>query len=501
MFIDTLIIGNGFAGRTVASSLIGESLIVERGEKFNIFERRQRFLQMDKTNRHDALIRRSYESKHAFNLPEQMPKDCASEYILVDGGCSNHWGGLSFRLSENVFATQGGDFPWPFSYQALKPYYSRAEMLLRISADLKDPDGRNPRAVIKGAGLWHSAVGKYFPDAYIGAQAHNLSADTSEGQGQCLGAGDCELCPMDAKRRSLHIQANTRVLNGVMVDRLRFEGDTAVEAICITEKGPLSIRFNRVIVAAHGVESLKILWKSNLPESTPTSLMGHHYQDHAVAELACVLPGVSIPFLQVSTAAQVVIPELSGEHDGIEYTTLALMTPPNEAALTEALDLDKINNWNLEGAIRDMGSTLSLYILLEIPPEWDVSLSYSGGKVSIDTASYHKNKVRYNGVVASIYRKMEALGVQPLRTAEQKHYMNAMGTHHLVGMLSMGDGPRAVVDADFKLKGTRNVRIAGSSLFPRCGSRNPTVTVVATSLMLAEKLNAELSESLVTRAG
>ncbi len=500
MFIDTLIIGNGFAGRTVANVLMGESLIVERGEKFNIFERRQRFLEMDKTNRHDALIRRSYESKHAFNVPEQMPKDCASEYILVDGGCSNHWGGLSFRLSENMFASQAGDFPWPFSYQAIQPYYSRAESLLRISADPKDPEGRNPRAAIKGVEKWHQAMGPYFPAAYIGAQAHNLSSDTSEGQGQCLGAGDCALCPMDAKTRSLHVRSNTRVLNGVMVDRLRFEGGKAVEAICITEQGPLTIGFNRVIIAAHGVESLKVLWKSNLPSSTPAHLLGHHYQDHAVAELACQLPGSAIPFLQVNTAAQVVIPELSGEVDGIEFTTLALMTPPNEVAVAAALDVERINAWDLEGAIKDMSSVLSLYVLLEIPPEWDISLSYSDGKVSMDTAGYHKNKVRYNGVIDSIYRKMEALGVKPLRSAEQKHYMNAFGTHHLVGMLSMGEGPRAVVGSDFKLKGTENVSIAGSALFPRCGSRNPTVTVVATSLILAEKLNAERGDSVITRA-
>lgn len=447
MFIDTLIIGNGFAGRTVANVLMGESLIVERGEKFNIFERRQRFLEMDKTNRHDALIRRSYESKHAFNVPEQMPKDCASEYILVDGGCSNHWGGLSFRLSENMFASQAGDFPWPFSYQAIQPYYSRAESLLRISADPKDPEGRNPRAAIKGVEKWHQAMGPYFPAAYIGAQAHNLSSDTSEGQGQCLGAGDCELCPMDAKTRSLHVRSNTRVLNGVMVDRLRFEGGKAVEAICITEQGPLTIGFNRVIIAA-----------------------------------------------------QVVIPELSGEVDGIEFTTLALMTPPNEVAVAAALDVERINAWDLEGVIKDMSSVLSLYVLLEIPPEWDISLSYSDGKVSMDTVGYHKNKVRYNGVIDSIYRKMETLGVKPLRSAEQKHYMNAFGTHHLVGMLSMGEGPRAVVGSDFKLKGTENVSIAGSALFPRCGSRNPTVTVVATSLILAEKLNAERGESVITQA-
>jgi choline dehydrogenase-like flavoprotein len=501
MFIDTLIIGNGFAGRTVASALKGESLIVERGETFNIFDRRQRFMAMEKANRHDALIRRSYESKHAFNVPEKLPSDCASEYILVDGGCSNHWGGLSFRLTENVFSKQDSDFPWPFSFQDIKPFYEAAEGLLRISADAKDPEDRHPRAQIKGGAKWHDALGPYFPSAYIGAQAHNLSAESSGGQGQCLGAGDCELCPMDAKTRSLHVQANTKVLNGVMVDRLRFEGDKAVEAICMTEEGPLSIRFNRVVIAAHGVESLKLLWKSNLPAGTPKELLGHHYQDHAVAELACVLPGASIPFFQVNTAAQVVIPELSGEHDGIEYTTLALMTPPNETALAGSLDIDKVNAWKINEAVTEMGSTLSLYVLLEIPPEWDVSLSYADGKVSMDTTGYHQNKIRYNQIVADIYAKMEAVGVRPVRSAEQKHYMNAMGTHHLVGMLGMGNGPRAVVDGDFLLKGASNVRIAGSSLFPRCGSRNPTVTVVATSLMLAEKLNAQSAAALISKAG
>jgi choline dehydrogenase-like flavoprotein len=494
MFVDTLIIGNGFAGRTVAGALTGESLILERGEKFNIFERRQRFMDMERTNRHDAMIRRSYESRYAFNIPERMPEDCASEYILLDGGCSNHWGGLSFRLSANVFANQMGDFPWPFSYDVIRPYYDRAESLLRISSDPKDPDGRNSQAEIKGTQLWHTALGKYFPGAYIGAQAHNLSSDTSGGIGKCLGAGDCELCPFDAKTRSLHIQTNTQVLNGVMVDRLRFEGNTAVEAICLTEDGPLTIGFNRVIIAAHGIESLKIIWKSNLPKSTPADLLGHHYQDHAVAELACQLPGTSIPFLQVNTASQVVIPELSGEHDGIEYTTLGLMTPPTEAALIGSLDVDKINAWDLEGAIKGIASTLSLYVLLELPPDWDVSLSYNAGKVKMDTVGYHKNKVRYNDVVINIYRQMEMHGVRPLHGAEKKHYMNSFGTHHLMGMLSMGEGSRAVVGSDFKLKGTKNVTVAGSSLFPRCGSRNPTVTVIATSLMLAKLLNAERSE-------
>ena len=493
MFTDTLIIGNGFAGRTVAGSLSADCLIVERGEKFNIFERRERFMTMEKTEGHHSLIRRAYQSRHAFNTPEQLPDDCASEYILVDGGCSNHWGGLSFRLSEKIFANEGTQFPWPFSYQDIKPFYNTAEKLLRISADAKDPESRHSTAVIKGATGWHQALEPYFPAAYIGAQAHNLSIDSANGQGHCAGAGDCELCPMDAKTRAHHITGNTAVMNGVMVERLRFQNGKAVEAICTTENGPMTIGFNRVIVAAHGVESLKLLCKSNLPIGTPKHLMGRHYQDHAVAELACVLPGTTIPFFQVNTAAQVVIPELCGEYDGIEYTTLGLMTPSDEAVLASALDIDKLNEWRTEEAIRELGSTLNLFVLLEIPPEWDVRLSFEEAKVSMDTTGYHENKLRYNQIIADIYAKLEQLGAKPLRAVERKHYMNAFGTHHLVGMLGMGNGPHAVVGPDFKLKGTDNVFVAGAALFPRCGSRNPTLTVVALSLMLAEKLNNQIT--------
>ncbi|WP_235375710.1 GMC oxidoreductase [Pseudomonas aeruginosa] len=492
MFVETLIIGNGFAGRTVARGLNGPCLIVERGEKFNIFERRARFNAMEKTDRHDALIRRSYESKHAFNVPEVLPADCASDYILVDGGCSNHWGGLSFRLSRNMFNQEAKAFRWPFDYQDIQPFYREAEHLLRISADPRDPDERNPLVEIKGATRWHEALAPYFPQSYIGAQAHNLSMVDVEGQGVCMGAGDCELCPMDAKTRSLHIRNDTQVLNEVLVEHLRFEGDKAVEAICRTPEGHLTIRFDRVVIAAHGVESLKLLWKSNLPTGTPQEFMGRYYQDHAVAELACRLPGAKIPFFQVNTAAQVVIPELSGELEGIEYTTLGLMTSANDSALAGALDLEKMNAWSVRESIEDLAGTLSLYVLLEIPPQWGVSLFYEGGAVRMDTDGYHGNKYLYDKVIAAIYSKMEALGVVPIRSAEQLHYRNAFGTHHLVGMLNMSDGDNAVVDPGFRLKGSTNVYVAGSSLFPRCGSRNPTVTVVALGLMLADKLNSSV---------
>jgi len=486
---DILIIGNGFAGRAVAGSLDGDVLIVERGEKFNIFERRSQFNAMKKSNRHSALIRQAYESKHEFNTPERLGDDCGSEYILVDGGCSNHWGGLSFRLTQAVFDQPNLDDQWPFSYSDITPYYNKAEQLLRLSADPRDPDSRNLIGTIQGGDLWREAMDSFFPSAYLGAQAHNLALNDQSKQGVCLGAGDCELCPMDAKTRSAHLEMDHQVVHETVVRSLIFEGNKAVKALCDTNDGPLEINFNRVIVAAHGVESLKLLWNSKLPEEAPQHLIGHFYQDHAVAELACQLPGTMLPYMQTNTASQVIIPELSGEVFGIEYTTLGLMTRPSGHITAAALDLDMLNSSEIETAIKQLGSVLHLYVLLEIPPHWGLSMSYTNGKLNVDSSGYHENKGIYDQVIEAIYSKMKSLGVKPVLGAENLHYKHSYGTHHIMGTLNMSTGVRGVVDADFKLKGTSNVYIAGSSLFPRCGSRNPTVTVVALSLMLADKLN------------
>jgi len=490
MRIKNLIIGNGFAGRSVAHCISGECLIVERGEVVDFFDRRKNFTEMDKDLNYHSKLRDAWKSRHAFNLPENLGDESSSEYILVDGGCSNHWDGLCFHLSEYAFDRRGDDFLWPFSLQDMQPYYQTAEQLLRISADEIDPEIHNPAAYIEGGEKWRKVLSGYFPAAYLGAQAHNLSllGDEDEWQGLCVGTGQCALCPMDAKTRSRHIPCAAKVINGVMVDSLRFEGNRAVEALCITEDGPQSIAFDRVVVAAHGIESLKLLSKSNLPKETPFELFGHHYQDHAVAELVCVFPDAKIPYLQASTSTQVVIPELSGVHAGIEYTTIALMGPPHPAFISAALDINQINQWKLREAIASVGSILALYVLLEVPPEWDVSMSYQGGKLDVDFRNYHKNKVRYNQIISSIKSNLKSLGAVVLESLDRKHYLNKVGTHHLVGMLGMGEGRRAVVNPDFRLKGTDNVFVVGGAVFPRCGSRNPTLTITALALMLGEQL-------------
>ena len=50
-----------------------------------------------------------------------------------------------------------------------------------------------------------------------------------------------------------------------------------------------------------------------------------------------------------------------------------------------------------------------------------------------------------------------------------------------------------VVDADCRVHGVRNLYVAGSSVFPTYGCSNPTLTVVALALRLADHLKKQLA--------
>jgi choline dehydrogenase-like flavoprotein len=61
-------------------------------------------------------------------------------------------------------------------------------------------------------------------------------------------------------------------------------------------------------------------------------------------------------------------------------------------------------------------------------------------------------------------------------------------SHH-IGTTRMSDDPRTgVVDRDSKVHGVGNLFIAGSSVFPTSGYANPTLTIVALAIRLAEHL-------------
>ena len=71
---------------------------------------------------------------------------------------------------------------------------------------------------------------------------------------------------------------------------------------------------------------------------------------------------------------------------------------------------------------------------------------------------------------------------------------SARGVNHQLGSTRMHESARlGVVDTDCRLHTIDNLYVIGGSVFPTAGSCNPTLTVVALTLRLADHIKEKLA--------
>lgn len=76
----------------------------------------------------------------------------------------------------------------------------------------------------------------------------------------------------------------------------------------------------------------------------------------------------------------------------------------------------------------------------------------------------------------------------PLSSEDVKWHMS--GQWHHLGTTRMGLTPdESVVDPDSRVHGIDNLWVTGGSVFPTGGYANPTLTLIALALRLADSLN------------
>jgi choline dehydrogenase-like flavoprotein len=67
------------------------------------------------------------------------------------------------------------------------------------------------------------------------------------------------------------------------------------------------------------------------------------------------------------------------------------------------------------------------------------------------------------------------------------------GSYHHVGTTRMHKDPKhGVVDPNCRVHGLSNLYVAGSSVFPTAGHANPTLTIVALALRLADHIKQKM---------
>ena len=74
-----------------------------------------------------------------------------------------------------------------------------------------------------------------------------------------------------------------------------------------------------------------------------------------------------------------------------------------------------------------------------------------------------------------------------------QHHDEFQGAGHVIGTCRMGDDPAiSVVDSNLQSHDHHNLHILGSATFPTSGTANPTLTIAALSLRLADRLQGML---------
>lgn len=492
LYYDTVIVGSGFAGRTVASYLpVETTMIVERGEDRDIGEA---------IKRHDAAFKAgarsvdaheaAYRSDLPWNRLGALSRWNYSRYAMIRGGASNWWGGKSSRFSPEVFAAEGS-LRWPFTLKEMEPWYARAELRLNVTGDLARP-GNKSVVHMPGADYWRGAFAPYFKNGYLYNTALNKGNASTTGQGYCVGRSNCAVCHEDAKARPDNIFTPSPTLYETLVTRIEFEGDRAVALECFDGKQLFKVCFQRLILACNGIETPRLLARSDLPDGVRRDHIGAFLQDHAHYELSCKVEQPLI-YGNGSGLAHVEVEEISGMYTTsigqIEVSALALTHDPRAETLKAGMDLELLRRRGADAFLRDLNGCFDIFCEFEIPPEAGVRVDLESEEPGVLDDSYQNLIPAFDEVAREMNRRLALLGVSVL--AANPIYRSGYGGHHFCGTTNCSDGPFRVVDTNMLLIGTSNVFIAGASVIPRAGGVAPTLTLVA----LAERLGQYLKDT------
>ena len=81
-------------------------------------------------------------------------------------------------------------------------------------------------------------------------------------------------------------------------------------------------------------------------------------------------------------------------------------------------------------------------------------------------------------------------------TDDEATWRSVAGSYHHIGTTRMSSNPKeGVVNEHCQVHGIHNLYVAGSSVFPTSGLSNPTLTIVALAIRLADRLKDRMNNS------
>ncbi len=411
------------------------------------------------------------------------------------GGMSVFYGGASLRLRPGDFAR------WPFDYHELEPFYTGAERLLGVhgaaGADPFDPPRSGPypfpsipwstpaeRIRRAGEGLGF----RPFPIPL----AINFSAPDKP---QCVRCNTCDgfPCAIDAKNDAAGILRRAEgkglaVRAGIVVSRLQTRGARVVGAEGIDQGSGETVFFEAplFVLAAGALGSPAILLRSGLAGDGANALpVGRFLMRHCNAVVAGLFTFRTNP--DQVFHKQVCFTDFyeeARERDGLAVGVIQDIYTPDVDVVRRAAG-------RVTGAFlrRPLVHRLqNLLCVAEDEPDPDNRVS-----LGAETDAFGMKRIQ----VEHRYRKADHDRLQSLVRRARKilRAAGALATHvwpissfsHAVGTLRMGNEAKdAPVGPTGRVRGLDNLFVTDGSTFPASGGVNPSLTIAAGALRIAE---------------
>jgi choline dehydrogenase-like flavoprotein len=448
------------------------------------------------------------------------------------GGTCNLWAGRALKLTELDLETRDWvpHSGWPIPYTELDRYYAKASEILRL------PSGQRIGAVIERR---MSPFERALLDNDDLAPTVSFWARKPLRFGRTYGA-------LLRRSRNLDVYLGANA-NGIL---LNARGDAVDHLKAMTLGGKsLTFRARQYVLACGGLENARLLLISRDVQKqgigNEFDTVGRFFMDHPRNVYGTVkLRGkqalpllLGRPLSDGTAQLGIRLSDSLQRREGLldSYVTLERRWPPEAAKLYERLvrtmkiALRKGHAGSRFGFSNAKVATIPGTIYLLSPRELMPHSVYRVLKAGRDTFGRSPAELGLTNYCeqapnreSRVYlsEERDALNMQRLvldwkigpevtRTIARLHELldvhlrkNGLGAYandgveqpyldaaHHMGTTRMSTTPRfGVVDADCKVHGVENLFIAGSSVFPTSGHANPTWTIVALTLRLADHL-------------
>jgi len=489
-----VIVGSGFGGSATAYALTQggmDVLLVERGDWVE-----RDALDWDPV---EVLVKQRYAGPQAMLVNQYRDTAYAPVYSSdVVGGMSVFYGGASMRLRETDFAE------WPIGYDDLEAYYGRAEALLEIHGRSGDDPFEPPRSTpyaYPPAALTPPAARVYDACVRLGLQPSTIPLAINFENPErtlCEKCVTCDgfPCRIGAKNdlaTTMLAQAASQGMSlrpGVAVTRLTERGGRVRSVSCadMSTGERFEVSGNVVILCAGAIGSPAILLRSELEHYPHTRYVGRYLMRHCNAVLTYVCPFRTNP--ESVFHKQVCITDFyedQREDTGRSVGVIQDIYSPAPEVLKHFAPR------GLKHAAAWMAKYMrNLLCIAEDEPSFDNAVTLSADLDALDVRMprvYH----RYS---AEDYARRDYLidrAKQVLREAGGwiPNLYEIDTFSHAVGTVRFGDeADDSALDPDCRFWGVDNLYVVDGSFMPTPGGVNPSLTIAANALRVADRVLA-----------